>query len=70
MAVRPLSLPRPAVTSGRPNIVPEFVDKHTVVDYGVVHKPVGVIDSLVHHVRSVSVSREGSDQFHSENHPV
>ena len=42
------------MTAGRPNIVAAFVDKHTVADYGVVHKPVRVIDSLVQHVRSVS----------------
>ena len=47
------------MTSGLPNIVAAFVDKHTVADQGVVHKPGRVIDSLVQHVRSVSVRKGG-----------
>ena len=68
--LRPLCLPRSTVTSGRPNVVAAFVDKHTVAYYGMVHKPGSVIDSLVQHIRSVSVSRKGPCQFHSKQHPV
>ena len=50
--------------------LPAFVDKHTVAHYGMVHKPGGVIHSLVRHIRSVSVRREGPCKFHSEKHPV
>ena len=64
------NLPRPTMTSGRPDVVAAFVYEHTVSYYGIVHKPCRVIDSLVQHIRSVSVSREGPCQFHSKQHPV
>ena len=68
--VRSLSLPHSTVASGRPDVVAAFVDKHTVAHYGMVHKPGGVIHSLVHHIRSVSVRKEGPCKFHSEKQPV
>ena len=68
--VRSLSLPHSTVASGRPDVVAAFVDKHTVAHYGMVHKPGGVIHSLVHHISSVSVRKEGPCKFHSEKQPV
>ena len=65
LTVRPLSLPRSTMASGRPDVVAAFVDQHTVTHYGMVHKPGGVIHSLVCHIRSVSVRREGPCKFHS-----
>ena len=70
LTVRPLSLPRSTVAFGRPDVVAAFVDKHAVAHYGMVHKPGGVIHSLVHHIRSVSVRGEGPRTFHSGKHPV
>ena len=70
LVIGSLSLPRSTVTSGRPDVVAAFVYKHTVSHYGIVHKPCRVIDSLVQHIRSVSVSREGPCQFYSKQHPV
>ena len=63
-----LSLPRSIMTSGRPDVVAAFVYQHTVSHYGIVHKPCRVIDSLVQHIRSLSVSRNGPCQFHSKQH--
>ena len=54
----------------RTDVVAAFVDKHAVAHYGMVPKPSGVIDSLVHHIKPVSVSREGPYKFHSDEHPV
>ena len=70
LTVRPLSLPRSTVTSGRPNVVAAFVRTNTEVPYGMVHKPGCVIGSLVQHIKSGSISREGPGQFHSNQHPV
>ena len=70
LAIGSLSLPSFTMTSGRPDVVTAFVYEHTVSHYGIVHKPCRVIDSLVQHIRSVSVSREGPCQFHSKQHPV
>ena len=70
LAIGSLSLPRPSMTSGRPDVVGAFVYEHTVSHYGIVHKPCRIIDSLVQHIRSVSVCREGPCQFHSKEHPV
>ena len=70
LAIGYLSLPRSTVTSGRPDVVAAFVYKHTVSHFGIVHKPCRVIDSLVEHIRSVSVSRERPCQFYSKQHPV
>ena len=70
LTVRPLSLPRSTVAFGRSDVVAAFVDKHAVAHYGMVHKPGGVIHSLVHHIRSVSDRKERPCKFHSEKHPV
>ena len=69
LAMDSLSLPRSTVTSGRSDVVAAFVYKQTVSHYGIVHKQCRVIDSLVQHIRSVSISREGPCQFHSKQHP-
>ena len=70
LTVRPLSLPRSTVAFGRPDVVAAFVDKNAVAHYGMVHKPGGVIHSLVHHIRSASNRKERPCKFHSEKHPV
>ena len=71
VTVKPsLSLPRSTVTSGSPNVVAAFVNKHKVAHYGMVHKPGCVIYLLDQHIRSVSVKRKGPYQFHSKQHPV
>lgn len=59
LTVCPLSLPRSTVTSGRPNFVAPFVRTNTGALYGMVHKPGCVIGSLVQHIKSGSISREG-----------
>ena len=55
------------MTSGSPNVVAAFVNKHKVAHYGMVHKPGCVIYLLDQHIRSVSVSRKGPYQFHSKH---
>lgn len=62
--VRPLYQSRSTVPSGRPDVVAAFDDKHTVAHYGMDPKPSGVIDSLVQHIKSVSVIRKGPRKFH------
>ena len=59
LAIGSLSLPSSTMTSGRPDVVIAFFYEHTVSHFGIVHKPSHVIDSLVQHIRSVSVSRGG-----------
>ena len=63
LTVRPLSLPRSTVTSGRPNVVAAFVRTNTEMPYGMVHKPGCVIGSLVQHIKSGSISREDLASF-------
>ena len=70
LTVCPLSLPRSTVTSGRPNVVAPFVRTNTGALYGMVHKPGCVIGSLVQHIKSGSISREGPCQLYSNQHPV
>ena len=70
LAIGSLSLPRSTMTSSCPDVVAAFVYEHTMSHYAIVHKPCRVIDSLVQHIRSVSVNREGPSQFHSKQHPV
>ena len=60
LAIGSLSLSRSTMTSDRPDIVAAFVYEHKVSQFGIVHKPCRVIDSLVQHIRTVSVSREGN----------
>ena len=55
LTVRPMSLPRFTLASGRPDVVAAFFDKHTVAHYGMVHKPSGVIHALVQHIQGKSV---------------
>ena len=63
LTVRPLSLPRSTVNSGRPNVVAAFVRTNTEMPYGMVHKPGCVIGSLVQHIKSGSISREDLASF-------
>ena len=59
LAIGPLFLPCSTMTSRRRDVVAAFVYDHTMLHYGIVHKPCCVVDSLVQHIRSVSVSRGG-----------
>lgn len=72
LAVGSLSLPSSTVTSGRPNVVAAFVNDHSESLYGMVHQPGRIIDPLIQHIRSVSVSSDvpRNCQFHSKQHPV
>lgn len=67
LSICTLTLPRPPVISGSPDVVAALIDKTTVAHNGMVHWPVSIFLPSLQNITSVSVCWDGPNQFTTRN---